>query len=54
MALALAEIIPAELHHIPSQECNLETLERVCRTCQYVPRMGCKVHLILPAFARRH
>ena len=47
MARALAEMMPAELHHIPSQECNLETLERVCRTCQYVPAMGFKMHLIL-------
>lgn len=47
MALALASMIPAELHHIPSQECNLETIERVRRTCQYVPRAGCKMHLVL-------
>ena len=47
MALALAEMIPAELHHIPSQECNLETIERIRRTCQYVPRLGCKYHLVL-------
>jgi replication-associated recombination protein RarA len=47
MALALAAAIPAELHHIPSQECNLENIERVRRTCQYVPMAGCKMHLIL-------
>lgn len=47
LALAIAEMIPAELHHIPSQNCNLETIERVRRTCQYVPRAGCKYHLIL-------
>ena len=47
MALALAQAIPAEIHHIPSQNCNLETLERVCRTCQYVPAMGFKMHLAL-------
>lgn len=47
MALALAEMIPAEIHHIPSQSCNLEQLERVCRTCQYVPMSGKKMHLIL-------
>jgi replication-associated recombination protein RarA len=47
MALALAEMIPAEVHHIQSQECNLETLERVCRTCQHVPMAGRKMHLIL-------
>jgi replication-associated recombination protein RarA len=47
MALALASIMPAELHHIPSQECNLESIERIRRTCQYVPRLGCKKHLVL-------
>jgi replication-associated recombination protein RarA len=47
MALALAAAIPAEIHHIPSQECNLENIERVRRTCQYVPMAGCKMHLVL-------
>src|SRR5258708_37500753 len=47
MALALAEAIPAELHHIPSQECNLENIERVRRTCQYVPMAGKRMHLIV-------
>jgi putative ATPase len=47
MAAALAEMIPAEVHHIPSQSCDLASLERVCRTCQYVPMAGKKMHLIL-------
>lgn len=47
MALALGEMIPAEVHHIPSQSCDLASLERVCRTCQYVPMMGKRMHLIL-------
>ena len=47
MARALAELIPAEVHHIPSQECDLATLERVSRICQYVPMAGRRVHLIL-------
>jgi replication-associated recombination protein RarA len=47
MAAALAELIPAEVHHIPSQECTLASLERVSRTCQYVPMAGKKMHLIL-------
>lgn len=47
MALALAAAIPAELHHIPSQECNLENIERVRRTCQYVPETGKRFHLVL-------
>lgn len=47
LALALAAAIPAEIHHIPSQECNLENIERVRRICQYVPAMGFKMHLVL-------
>jgi replication-associated recombination protein RarA len=47
MALALAAEMQAELHHVPSQSCNLETIERIRRTCQYVPMQGCKYHLVL-------
>lgn len=47
MALALCDEIPAELHHVPSQECDLENIERVRRTCQYVPMSGKKFHLVL-------
>jgi replication-associated recombination protein RarA len=47
MAMALAEMIPAEIHHIPSQECNLDTIERVRHSCQYVPMAGCRMHLVL-------
>lgn len=47
LAMAIAAAIPAEVHHIPSQECNLENIERVRRTCQYVPRLGFKMHLVL-------
>jgi replication-associated recombination protein RarA len=47
MGMALGEMMPAEVHHIPSQECDLANLERVCRTCAYVPAMGKRMHLIL-------
>ena len=47
MALALATAIPAELHHIPSQEANLTNIDRVRMTCQYVPMAGLKMHLVL-------
>jgi replication-associated recombination protein RarA len=47
LALALAAAIPAELHHIPSQDCNLENITRVRKICQYVPMSGFKFHLIL-------
>jgi replication-associated recombination protein RarA len=47
MGMALGEMIPAEIHHIPSQECDLAHLERIARTCAYVPAMGKKMHLVL-------
>jgi replication-associated recombination protein RarA len=47
MALALAEEIQAELHKIPSQNCNVQSIEDVCRTCAYVPMFGKQWHAIL-------
>ena len=47
LALAIADEMGAELHHIPSQDCNLETLRKVVSDCHYVPRMGCKRHVVL-------
>ena len=45
MALALAEALSAELHHIPSQQCNVSAVEDVIRQCWYIPRSG--FHLVL-------
>lgn len=47
LALAIAEEMPAELHHIASQDCNVERLRQVVSNCHYVPRAGCKRHLVL-------
>ena len=47
MGLALAEAIGAEVHHIPSQECNVANIERAVFTCHYVPMAGKRMHLIL-------
>lgn len=47
LALALAAEGSFEIHHIPSQNCNLENIERVRRTCQYVPMSGKRMHLVL-------
>jgi len=52
MGLAIAEAMPAELHLIPSQECNLANIDRVRMMCQYVPRnlddgRPCRWHLVL-------
>jgi replication factor C small subunit len=46
MALALAQMLRAELHHIPSQQCNIVTVEDVMRQCWYVPESG-GFHLVL-------
>jgi replication-associated recombination protein RarA len=46
MALALAETLRAEVHHIPSQQCNVANVEDVIRQCWYVPASG-GFHLVL-------
>jgi replication-associated recombination protein RarA len=46
MGLALCEAIRGELHHIPSQNCNVGTLEETVRQCHYVPRNN-TLHVIL-------
>jgi replication-associated recombination protein RarA len=46
MALALCEAIKGELHHIPSQSCNVATIEDVVRQCHYVPRNN-TLHVVL-------
>jgi replication-associated recombination protein RarA len=46
MALALAETLKAELHHIPSQQCFVANVEDVIRQCWYVP-MSRGFHLVL-------
>ena len=46
MALALAAEMRGEVHHIPSQECNLANLQEVIRTCWYVPQSG-GYHVVL-------
>ena len=46
MALALAETLRAEVHHIPSQQCNVGNVEDVIRQCWYVPVSG-GFHLVL-------
>lgn len=46
MGLALCEAIRGELHHIPSQSCNVATLDDVVRQCHYVPRSN-TLHVVL-------
>ena len=40
MALAIAAEMGAEIHHIGSQQCRLDTLEDTVRRCNYVPLSG--------------
>jgi putative ATPase len=40
LALAISAELGAEVHHIGSQQCKLETLEDTVRMCQYVPLSG--------------
>jgi replication-associated recombination protein RarA len=48
MALAFCEAIRGELHHVPSQRCNVETLEEVIRQCHNVPHGGLHAfHVVL-------
>jgi replication-associated recombination protein RarA len=47
LALAIADEMPAELHHVASQDCNVERLRQVVAGCHYVPKQGCKRHLVL-------
>ena len=48
MALALAQELGAEIHHIPSQQCNVENVNDTIRFCWYVPRGGLKgFHVVL-------
>jgi replication-associated recombination protein RarA len=47
MALALADQIKAELHHIPSQRCNAQAIDEVVRMCWYAPLQAGGFHLVL-------
>jgi replication-associated recombination protein RarA len=47
MGACLAEMLPAEVHHVPSQECDVARLEWIADRCKYVPMAGKKWHLIL-------
>jgi len=52
MALAMAREIPAELHHLPSRECDLAAVQAIVKQCHYMPRMAenwepCRLHLVL-------
>lgn len=47
MALALAVELKAELHKIPSQKCNVQSIEDTVRMCWYAPMTAGGFHLVL-------
>src|ERR1700680_4446996 len=46
VGIALCEMLRGELHHIPSQQCNLANIEDTVRQCYYVPKNG-TFHVVL-------
>jgi replication-associated recombination protein RarA len=44
--IALCEMLRGELHHVPSQQCNVGNVEDVVRQCHYVPKNG-TFHVVL-------
>lgn len=53
LGMAIAACMPAELHLIPSQECNLATIDAIHAKCHFVPhskmdmRIAYQWHLVL-------
>jgi replication-associated recombination protein RarA len=47
MALAFAAEIPAEVHVLPAPDCTSGNVDKLWRTCQFTPKAGFKMHLVL-------
>ena len=47
MAQALCAQTRGELHHIPSQKCTLEAIEKACHDCHYLPFSPGGFHVVL-------
>ena len=53
MALAVANEMPAQVHHVASKECDLERVRRIKLACNYVPHdmfnpeRRCKMHVVI-------
>jgi replication-associated recombination protein RarA len=47
MAQALVSEIRGELHHIPSQKCTVEAIEKACHDCHYLPFTPGGFHVVL-------
>lgn len=53
MALAFANELPAQLHHVPSKDCHLEAVRKIKLACNYVPHdmfhpeRRCRMHVVI-------
>jgi replication-associated recombination protein RarA len=53
MALAFAAELPAQLHHIASKDCDLESVRKIRLACSYIPHdlwncsRVCKAHVVV-------
>jgi DNA polymerase III gamma/tau subunit len=53
MALAFANELPAQVHHVPSKDCDLDRVRRIKLACNYVPHdlfnpdRRCKMHVVI-------
>jgi DNA polymerase III gamma/tau subunit len=47
MAQALCAEIGGELHHIQSQKCTVEAIEKICHDCHYLPFSPGGFHVVL-------
>jgi replication-associated recombination protein RarA len=53
MALAVANEMPAQLHHVASKDCDLEQVRRLKLACNYIPHdmfnpdRPCKMHVVI-------
>jgi replication-associated recombination protein RarA len=53
MALAVANELPAQLHHVASKDCDLERVRKIKLACNYVPHdmfnpeRRCQMHVVI-------
>lgn len=47
IAMALADQVGGQLHHIPSRQCDLATVEKTVDNCHYMPFLGGRFHVVL-------
>lgn len=47
LAYAIAEAITAEIHHIPSQSCTVDTVRALREKLAYIPMFGASWHVVI-------